>query len=53
VPEYRAGFFITTVTYYFDDYQTSYYEAINGQDAVYNFRLDNPQKLFVQLDFYA
>ena len=42
-----------TVTYYFDDFQTSYYEALNAQsNAVYTFALAQSQPLFVQLDFY-
>jgi hypothetical protein len=44
--------FITTVTYYTDGWQISYYEALKSNGGVYNFTLADAQSVFVMLDFY-
>ena len=37
---FKGSFFIMTVTYYYDDYQTSYYEATSAvSNAVYKFTI--------------
>jgi len=52
VSVFRTSFFMITVTYYSEGWQTSYYEAIQKSDAIYSFTVNKSQPLFVSLDFY-
>lgn len=39
VSNFRTAFFITTVTYYTDGWQISYYEALKASGGTYSFTL--------------
>ncbi len=52
VSNFRQAFFITTVTYYTDGWQISYYEALKASGGTYSFTLKTAQPVYVQLDFY-
>jgi len=53
--DFKNAFYVMSIHYYKDDFQTSFYEknGASSNSEVFNFELPRSQEAFISLDFYV